>query len=70
VKAVAELLGTSACMYFDDYGERMVQPPDGMEWIAAGGDLAAFELPEFGHIFLLSQGLLGLYETAYLTGIR
>jgi len=48
VRAVAEQLGKASCFYFDDYGERMCQPDDGIEWIAAGADLTAFVLPEFG----------------------
>ena len=47
VRAVAELLGNASCFYFDDYGEAMQQPDDGLAWIAAGADVAEFVLPEF-----------------------
>jgi len=48
VRAVAEQLGDASCFYFDDYGESMQQPDDGLHWIAEGADLTAFVLPQFG----------------------
>jgi len=48
VRAVAVLLGNASCFYFDDYGEAMLQPDDGLRWIAAGADLTEFVLPQFG----------------------
>ena len=48
VKAIAQGLGDAACFYFDDYGEAMQQPDDGLQWIAAGADLTEFVLPQFG----------------------
>lgn len=57
VRAVADLLGTASCFHFDDYGEAMQQPEDGLAWIAAGADLTAFVLPEVGRdIGRLRQG--------------
>jgi len=57
VRAVAELLGTASCFYFDDYGEAMLQPADGLAWIEAGADLTAFVLPQFGQdLARLRQG--------------
>ena len=47
VRAIAEQLGNAVCFYFDDYGEAMKQPDDGLAWIAAGADLTEFVLPEF-----------------------
>ncbi len=48
VRAVAQQLGDASCFYFDDYGEAMQQPDDGLRWIAEGADLTAFALPQFG----------------------
>ena len=48
VQAVADRLGAASCFYFDDYGEAMQQPEDGLKWIANGSDLTEFVLPEFG----------------------
>jgi uridine kinase len=48
VRAIAALLGDASCFYFDDYGEAMQQPEDGLRWIAEGADLTAFRLPQFG----------------------
>jgi uridine kinase len=57
VRAVAEQLATASCFYFDDYGEAMQQPEDGLVWIAAGADLTAFVLPQFGQdLARLRQG--------------
>ena len=57
VRAVAQHLGAAACFYFDDYGESMQQPDDGLTWIADGADLASFTLPQFGQdIARLRQG--------------
>lgn len=57
VRAVAEQLGAASCFYFDDYGEAMQQPEDGLAWIAEGADLTAFILPQFGQdIARLRQG--------------
>ena len=57
VRAVAELLGDASCFYFDDYGEGMQQPDDGLRWIAEGADLTAFVLPQFGEdVRKLRQG--------------
>lgn len=57
VRAVAQQLGTASCFYFDDYGESMQQPEDGLTWIADGADLTAFTLPQFGQdIARLRQG--------------
>jgi uridine kinase len=30
VRAIAGLLGDASCFYFDDYGEAMQQPADGL----------------------------------------
>ena len=46
VRAIAEQLDKAACFHFDDYGETMQQPDDGLAWIAAGADLTAFVLPQ------------------------
>ncbi|MCW3095225.1 MAG: hypothetical protein JWL77_843 [Chthonomonadaceae bacterium] len=48
VRAIAEQFGDASCFYFDDYGEAMQQPEDGLRWIAEGADLTAFTLPQFG----------------------
>ena len=57
VRAIAEELGTASCFYFDDYGEAMQQPVDGLQWIAAGADLTAFVLPQFvNDVAQLRQG--------------
>ena len=57
VRAIAQQLGDAACFYFDDYGEAMQQPDDGLRWIAEGADLIAFELPRFGEdVRRLRQG--------------
>lgn len=57
VKAIAQGLGDAACFYFDDYGEAMQQPDDGLQWIAAGADLTEFVLPQFGQdVERLRQG--------------
>lgn len=47
VRTIAERLGNASCFYFDDYGEAMQQPDDGLAWIADGTDLAEFVLPGF-----------------------
>lgn len=57
VRAIAERPGNAACFYFDDYGEAMQQPGDGLQWIAEGANLKAFTLPQFGRdIKKLRQG--------------
>jgi len=57
VRAVADQLGTASCFYFDDYGEAMQQPEDGLAWIADGADFTAFVLPQFGQdVARLRQG--------------
>lgn len=57
VRAIAKLLGDASCFYFDDYGEAMQQPDDGLRWIAEGADLTAFALPRFGEdVRKLRQG--------------
>ncbi|MCW3053215.1 MAG: hypothetical protein JWN14_2385 [Chthonomonadales bacterium] len=57
VRAVAQQLGDASCFYFDDYGEAMQQPDDGLRWIAEGADLTAFSLPQFGEdVRRLRQG--------------
>ncbi len=48
VRAVAQQLGDASGFYFDDYGEAMQQPEDGLRWIAEGAQLTAFTLPQFG----------------------
>jgi len=48
VRAITQQLGDASCFYFDDYGEAMQQPEDGLRWIAEGADLTAFSLPQFG----------------------
>jgi uridine kinase len=64
VRAVADLLGNASCFYFDDYGEAMQQPADGLRWIAAGADLAEFVLPQFGaDIRRLKQGEMVITPT-------
>lgn len=47
VRAIAQRLDNASCFHFDDYGEAMQQPDDGLAWIAAGADLTAFVLPQF-----------------------
>lgn len=57
VLAIANLLGDASCFYFDDYGEQMQQPEDGLKWIESGANLAEFVLPQFGaDVRKLSQG--------------
>lgn len=48
MQAVAQQLGNAATFHFDDYGEAMQQPDDGLRWIADGADLTQFVLPQFG----------------------
>ena len=57
VRALAEAIGDSSCLYSDEYGEGMHQPPDGAAWIREGADLSEFRLPAFGaDVTRLKQG--------------